>query len=48
MEQGGDHRARILARPELTDQPLARRAEFWRGTGYRPKLPGEALAVAEP
>jgi hypothetical protein len=44
MEQGGDHRARILARPELTDQLLACRTEFWRRTG-RPRA---ARAVKPP
>jgi hypothetical protein len=28
VEQEGDHQARIVARPELTDQPLGRPAEF--------------------
>jgi len=33
VEQDGDHRARILSRSELADQPLACRTEFWRRTG---------------
>src|SRR2546426_12165326 len=33
VEQDGDHRARILSGSEPTDQPLARRTQFWRRTG---------------
>src|SRR5439155_23480159 len=34
-EQEGDHRAGTVAGSEPTDQPLARRTEFWRRTGCR-------------
>jgi len=34
VEQESDHQTEIVAGSEPTDQPLARRAEFWRGTGF--------------
>ena len=33
VEQESDHRAEIVAGSEPTDQPLNRRARFWRRTG---------------
>jgi hypothetical protein len=30
VEQEGDHRAGIVSRSELKDQPLGARTEFWR------------------
>ena len=33
VEQESDHRAEIVAGSEPTDQPLDRRARFWRRTG---------------
>jgi hypothetical protein len=43
VEQEGDHRAGIFSGPKLTDQPLARRKEFWRRA--RARL---ALATCSP
>jgi len=34
VKQEGDHRAGIFSGSRATDQPLARRPEFWRRTGW--------------
>jgi hypothetical protein len=43
VEQEGDHRTGTVSGSEPTDQPLARRTEFWRRTtaGPRGATPGE-------
>ncbi len=45
VEQESDHRAEIVAGSEPTDQPLDRRARFWRRTGYSKGPPGESREV---